>query len=347
MRIGHFFATLVTIIIFLSFYTLWQVFWISADEALPAVSFEVADGSSLAQVGADLKEQGIIGNEFLFKMYAKFKNADTKIRSGFFLLRPGSSISDVLSALTIAQMKDDREITTLEGWSVREIGDYLASEGIADTREFLELVGFPAQTAPGFESEFVTSLRDEYSFLESKPDTVGLEGYLFPDTYRIYLDATLPDIVRKMLDNFDSKLTVEMRSEIKRQGKTVHEVITMASIIEREARGLEDQKQVSDIFWRRLSEGMPLETCSSVNYITGKNDPAVTLEDRDIDSPFNTYLYPGLPPGPIANPGMSAIEAAIFPTANDYWYFLTDEEGNMHYATTYDEHISNKAIYLR
>ncbi|MBU1906680.1 endolytic transglycosylase MltG [Patescibacteria group bacterium] len=339
-------ATLITIGLLLLIWGVWQVYWSSPAKDAETIAVTIEEGSSLKLVSDDLKEQKIINSKTLFRAYAKWKDLDTEIRAGEFYLQPGMSVVDALETLTVLQAEPENTLTFLEGWSLRDYGYYLENQGLFQAEELHESVGFPVSAGQS-ETEFVSSLRDEYELLASKPTDVPLEGYLFPDTYRFFTDATLEDMVRKMLDNLELKLTDEMLAEIERQGRTVHEVLTLASIVEREARGNEDQAIVADIFWRRLEVGQALQACSTVNYVTGKSDPAVTYEDQAIDSPYNTYLYRGLPPGPIANPGLGAIEATIYPTANNYWYFLTDNDGNMHYSSTYDEHLSNKATYLR
>jgi len=336
---------LIVIIAFVAYVAIGsQVYWREYDETAEPIVFVVEGGSSLGQVAENLKEADVIDSVFFFKAYAKWQGLSASVQAGEFVLYPGMSIEDTLASLTRAE-EAERSVTILEGWSVREIDGYLVEQGISEQWELYELTGGPAEVAG--EAKYVTTLRDEYAFLESKPTEVGLDGYLFPDTYRIFIDATLDEIVHKMLDNFNVKLTEELRTEIARQGKTIHEIITMASIIEREVRGEEDRKLVSDIFWKRYNVGMPLQADSTVNYVTGKDTPAISFEDRDIDDLYNTYQYPGLPPGPIANPSLEAIEAAIYPISNDHWYFLTDQDGNVHYASTNDEHANNKALYLR
>jgi len=169
-----------------------------------------------------------------------------------------------------------------------------------------------------------------------------------PDTYRVYADADLKEeVLAKIFNNLEGKITAEMRSEIKNQGRSFYEILTMASMVEREAQAEEDMKMVADIFWRRLDMNWALQSCATVNYITGKNDPGVTNVDRAIDSPYNTYLHPGLPAGPIGNPGLNAIKATIYPTSNDNWYFMSGKDGEMYYGRTLDEHNTNVYKYLR
>jgi len=151
-----------------------------------------------------------------------------------------------------------------------------------------------------------------------------------------------------MLSNFDSKFTPEMRAEIENQGKTVYEIVTMASIIQKEVRSEKDMKMVSGIFWNRIKNGQALESCATLAYILGENKPQYTYEDTRIDSPYNTYMNRDLPPGPIANPGIEAIKAAIWPTDSNYNFFLSSSDGGETiYSRTFEEHVRNKEKYLR
>jgi UPF0755 protein len=180
--------------------------------------------------------------------------------------------------------------------------------------------------------------------LADKPADATLEGYLFPDTYEVSTDQTCEQMIDAMLINFGNKLTPELQEKIKGQDKTIFEVVTMASLLEKEVKTLEDKKIVAGILHNRLQMGMPLQLDSTVNYITGKNDPGVLIKDTQIDSPYNTYKYKGLPIGPISNPGMDSISAALEPTETDYLYYLSD--GKTYYAKTLKEHAANRAKYL-
>jgi UPF0755 protein len=190
-------------------------------------------------------------------------------------------------------------------------------------------------------------LQKDYKFLTNLPNKANLEGFLFPDTYRFYYDADADDIVRKMLDNFEQKLSPDLASSIEKSGHSLFEIVTMASILEREVKSDADRRQVADIFWRRLKIGMRLQADSTVNYLIDGNSPALSYKDMQLNSTYNTYKYYGLPPGPICNPGLSAITAAINPEPNQYLYFLTDDQSNVHFARTLDEHNKNKAQYLK
>jgi len=315
-------ATIITITICLAALATWELFLRQPDQETGVVEVTIESGSTLGQVADLLQEKGVIGSSWLFEWYGRLRGVDRDIVAGTFFLNPETNVLDAIRSITQPSYAEERELTFLEGWSLRDVSSYLIEQGLIES-----------------EDELYTITGDPVS-------SDSLEGYLFPDTYRLFADATAQDVVDKMIENFDQKVTQEMRDQIQLQDRTLDEVIIMASILEREARGEEDMGMVADIFWRRYEINMALQSCASVNYVTGKSDPAITYEDQQIDSLYNTYQYPGLPPGPISNPGLEAINAAIYPTANDYWYFLNDEEGLTHYATTNDEHAANKAMYL-
>jgi len=250
---------------------------------------------------------------------------------------------------------DEETLTIPEGWSVQDIGQYLERTGKWTSQDFLNIVGWPRVDYRNQKSKTKpVDFSGQYDFLADKPGYYGLEGYLFPDTYRVYASSTVTEIVDKMLANFDQKLTPKMRAEIKAQGKTINEVIILASIIEKEAP-INYQKDdnrsariISGIFWNRIGIGQGLQSDATLSYIFNDNKSQHSGRDLEIDSPYNTYKYRGLPPGPICNPGILAIEAAIYPIATDYYYFLTSKDGGeVYYARNYDEHLQNKYKYLR
>lgn len=175
----------------------------------------------------------------------------------------------------------------------------------------------------------------------------NLEGYLFPDTYEFPLGVDSETIVRVMTSNFDTKITKDIREEIARQGKSLREIVIMASILEKEVKTFEDKKIVSGILWKRLSVSMPLQVDSTITYITGKKTIRISLEDTQIDSPYNTYKYLGLPPTPISNPGIESILAAVYPKESDYWYYLSKPDGKTVFSKTLSEHNVAKSKYLK
>lgn len=312
-------------------------------------NFTISKGEGVNTISQNLKDQNLINSKFYFETYVWQKGVETKLQAGEYVLNPSLTIKDIVEILTTGEaLSKEKTIKIIEGWNTREVSQYFEREGMFQSEELLELVGYP-KIDYRYNQEFPTpkDYSSEFNFLSDKPNYVGLEGYLFPDTYRIFEDASLDDIVTKMLNNFDSKLTDDMRSDIESQGKTVYEIVTMASIIEKEVRSEEDMKLVSGIFWNRINNGQALQSCATLAYILGVNKDQYTTEDTQVDSPYNTYQNQGLPPGPITNPGLKAIEAAIYPADTNYNYFLSDPEtGETIFSTTYDEHNANKARYL-
>ncbi len=251
--------------------------------------------------------------------------------------------------------KPEKTIKIVEGWNLYDFHTYINSLPNWSGDELLKITGQPKKDyrlEP--EDTWPVDFSDRFSFLESKPKYYGLEGFLFPDTYRVFEDATIDDLVIKMLENFDSKLSPEMRKEIERQGRTIYDVIILASLVEKEAlinysdpENI-DARTVAGIFLNRLKIGQALQADATLTYVFNNNKPAHSGEELKVDSPFNTYRYRGLPPTPIANPGIKAIEAAINPLSTNYYYFLTTLDGvNIYYARTYEEHLQNKYKYLK
>lgn len=243
-------------------------------------------------------------------------------------------------------------LTIIPGWNLRQVAtDWVKNGVIKNENELYDIVGRPAynykahgEMAPKI---FFAGTSTVVYFFTVKPSNLSYEGFLFPDTYRVYADAKAEDVLKKVFANLDEKITPQMREDIARQGKDIFEILTMASVVEKEAPTKESMAVVADIFLRRYQKKWALQSCATVNYITGKNDPGVTDKDRAINSLFNTYKYPGLPLGPISNPSLQAIVATIYPQRNDYWYFMSGADGAMHYAKTLDEHNVNVFKYLK
>jgi len=173
-----------------------------------------------------------------------------------------------------------------------------------------------------------------------------LEGYLFPDTYYLPIDFKAEDLVKVMRENFDKKIAPYL-SEIEKQGKSLKEVMILASLVEKEVKTKEDKEIVAGILWKRLNAKIPLQVDATITYITGKKTTKISLEDLQIDSPYNTYKYLGLPPTPICNPGLESILAVIYPKETDYWYYLTTPEGKTIFSKTFLEHKIAKEKYLK
>jgi len=327
-------------------FVFWRVFLIQPPAEAPAITFEITKGASAGEIAEALERAGLLTNDWLFRLYARLQGVEEKLQAGIFEIRPGLSVRDLARYLINPQWAE-RELKFIEGWNLRDYERYLEKAGLGELAAWHNLVGQPTVDYRFSKNAPPRDFNRDFAFLADKPAYLSLEGYLFPDTYRVPKNAGAEEIARRLLSNFDKKLDDSWRAEIKRQGKSIFEVVTMASLIEREAREVTDKKIVADILWRRLSIGMPLQVDASVNYITGGKSPAVSLAETKIDSPYNTYKYSGLPLGPIANPGLASLQAAIYPERNDYWFFLADQDGVLHYSKTLDEHNRLKARYLR
>lgn len=313
------------------------------------VMFVVSKGESVKQIGDNLVNAGLIKSKFYFETYVWRTKNQANLQAGEYIINPRQSIKEIVAIFVAGDAAiQERTIKIIEGWNLRDIGQYFEREGMFQSEELLELVGFPKiDYRVNTNMSYPKDYSGKFSFLSDKPKYYSLEGYLFPDTYRIYEDATLDDIVVKMLNNFEKKLTSEMRAEITKQGKSIYEIITLASLIEKEVRIEKDMKIVSGVFWDRIKNGQPLESCATLAYILGENKPQYSLEDTKIDSPYNSYLILGLPPTPISNPGLKAIKAAIYPEFTKYNYFLNRfDNGETVFSETYEEHLKNKAKYL-
>jgi len=318
------------------------LYWQNLNSAVDANGqkqvFVVNKGETIRQVADNLKKENLIRSAFYFKNKI---GPNDNIKAGEYSISPKLSTKEIIKILTLGEaLSREKSITIIEGWNNKEIAAYLEKNNIISSKDFIALANSPlGQWKFGF-------LRPD--FLDDAPKQAGLEGYLFPDTYRISQGALAEEIISKMLDNFDKKLTPEIKEEIKRQGKTIYEIVTMASIIEKEVRSTDDMKIVSGIFWDRLKNGQGLESCATLAYILGINKTQYSLEDTKVDSPYNTYKYRGLPPGPIANSGLNAIRAAVYPEDTNYNYFLSDPAtGQTIYSKTLDEHNANKNKYLK
>jgi len=303
------------------------------------VVFNIKDGESVKEIGVNLEAVELIRSAYWFEVYVFFDGSQSNFIAGDYLLGKDSNIKEVVDILTSGQVADEQVITIIEGWNSVEISDYLAEQGVVEKNDFLKAVAT---------KDSRRLIPDKiYNLLVDKPAEQDLEGYLFPDTYRIYEDATSVDIIKKMLDNFEIKFTDQMKQDVEAGNMSIYEIITLASIIEKEVRTDTDRKIAAGIFYDRMNLGVALQSDATVNYVTGKQALQPSSEDLKVDNLYNTYKYKGLPPGPICNPALSAIMAAIYPEKSEYFYFLTKPDGSTVFSKTYDEHLENKRKYLQ
>jgi len=343
----RYFLTILILIILLGGLFLWSGIYFPVEKDSEEKSFLVEKGEGAKEISAGLKEERLIKYGSLFRFYVLAKGVSGELKAGEYSLSRSMNIPDIVEKLVSGDVIKNK-ITIIEGWNLRDIGWGFENKGMFMAEELFELVGFPLIDYS--ETEDLPEPRDfseEFSFLEDKPKELSLEGYLFPDTYELSYDATLEEIVRKVLANFDKKLAPGLREEIASQEKTIFEIITMASLIEKEVRTLEDKKVVSGVLWKRLEHKIPLQVDATITYITGKKTTKVSKRETEIDSLYNTYKYRGLPLGPISNPGLESISAAVYPEDSDYLYYLSTPEGETIFSETLEEHNEAKAKYLK
>jgi len=294
--------------------------------------FVIDKGQVVGQIGDSLKEAGLIRSKLAFRVVVKLQGSDKTFQAGSYTL-PSLALRDLVAILSSGEGAREQTITIIEGLRNRDIVDYLRAQEVKVADDFADLVGAPEK------------LEDLPAYLVGLD---SLEGYLFPDTYRVFKDVEAKDLVRLMLDNFDNKISrIELADQIERSERPLHEIIIMASIIEKEVADSDERKVASGLLWKRLDVGMPLQVDSSVNYVTGKKTPALSSADRNLDTFYNTYLYPGLPPGPIANPGLDAIKAALYPQESEFWFYLSKPNGETVFSKNLEEHNKAKAKYLK
>ncbi|MCC7500329.1 endolytic transglycosylase MltG [Candidatus Nomurabacteria bacterium] len=295
------------------------LYWIflSAPPDFPRGAYvRVPQGASLQYMAETFEDRAVVRNGFLFKLAVRALGDHRKIPAGEYYFPQGEGLVQVAIRLVSGDFNTTPvRITVPEGATNREITALLAEQ------------------LPEFDiREFIAATKDK-------------EGYLFPDTY-FFMPGESTEGILSVFNNGLQTHLQKIESKIEASGKTLHEVLTMASILEKEAAKLEDRKLISGVLWHRIDIGMLLQVDAVFPYYLGRNTFEVTIDDLKEDHPYNTYVNKGLPPGPIGNPSLDAILAAVEPTPNNYVYFLSDLDGNFHFANTYEQHLANKARYL-
>lgn len=314
------------------------------------VLYNLERGSSYKEIARDLERRGIIKNAQFFKFYVLVTLQYSKLQAGNYELSESMSITDIVKKFIAGDIVKQR-ITVIEGWDIEDIAKNLAEKEIYSKENFILATkkDWSTCSASAQSSNQISDCSGfSFEFLNDKPKNVSLEGYLFPDTYYLSEKSLPEELIKFALSNLDKKLTLELRQEISRQKKSLFQIITMASMLEKEVQTLENKKVVSGILWKRIKEGIPLQVDATINYVTGKSDKKVAINDTKIDSPYNTYKYYGLPLGPISNPGMDSILATIYPESSDYWYYLSaDGTGKTIFSKTLEEHIEAQRQYFK
>lgn len=291
----------------------------------------VPRGTSTNGIGELLESHGLISDAFVFRLKSKLEGYDGKFRAGEYYLSPGMSMDQIIEHL-LAGRDSATRFTIPEGYDLRRTADALEAQGLIDRETFFKEIE---------KGEF------DYWFVEGlKEGESRLEGYLYPETYEIFVNATEKEIIGKMLSQFNTVFTEEHIKRMQELELSLNEVMILASIVEREAVVSEDRPIIAGVFQHRLRIGMPLQSCATVQYILGEQKPVLSIADTQIKSPYNTYLNAGLPPTPICSPGIESINAVLWPEETDYLYFLAKGDGSHVFSVTYEEHLRNKAIYI-
>lgn len=287
----------------------------------------IAEGERFGDVVDTLSEEGIIQYKFAFRLFSALSGAEKKIAAGTYALNTDMDYSAIINNMSKrSASRQQTTVTIPEGYTVAQIFSLLESRNVSTAEKL-------SQTA--------TNHNYAFSFLQDIPlgDPTRLEGYLFPDTYNFYLGEDPLYVINKMLVNFDARITDDLRQEILDSGKSIHDIIIIASMIEKETDG-SDQKTISSVIYNRLKNTTGetagfLNIDASIQYVLPAGQVVTQADYQGVDSPYNTYRYKGLPPGPIANPGMAAIRAAMYPDSTGYYFYALGKDGTHHFFKTY------------
>lgn len=309
------------------------------------VLIEVMSGDTAAAIATRLADAGVIDDASSFRLLARVTGAERRLEAGEYEFARGTSVLDALTRIN-AGLTAGRLVAVPEGLRMEEVAALLERRGIVPARDFLGAAAtYPGPTAP------------TAPLLSSRPPGLSLEGFLFPATYSFSRKATPAEIVDTMVKALDERLTPQLREEARQKGLSVYQVVTLASIVEREVVRPEEAPLIAGVFLNRLRLDMPLQADPTVQYSVAAPGAAtaggglwkhdLTAQDLQSASPYNTYARKGLPPGPIASPGIDAILAVIRPASTDYLFFVARPDGSHVFATTFEEHERNVARYQR
>ena len=314
------------------------VFWqgITAPKE-PAISskqqeFTIAAGDSFWQISQRLEQQGLIKNHLFFEAYGLLTGQYKKLQPGRYLLSAALNISQIANKIARGDYAPEN-LTIIEGWTLNNILKQLKEQNLASANDFLQTAG----------QDFSAS----FSFLRDKPKELDLEGYLFPDTYQLRINDPAQALINKALRNFEQKFNLQLQTKAQSQGRSIFDIARMASLLEKEVKTYQDKKIVAGILWKRLDSGWPLQIDATVGYLKGKASLELTKEDLALDSEYNTYKHKGLPKGPICNPGLESLRAAVEYQASDYWFYLSKPDGSTVFSKTLAEHNKNREKYLK
>ncbi len=296
------------------------------------VTIEIPKNSSTAEMAALLKKEGLIHSEIAFRFYARYNSVDGKLKPGVYSLHKGMSVEEIIQEMLKGPVEIIK-ITVPEGYTVAQIAELVEKKGIAGREEFLALA----------------DRKWDYPFLENiSVEHNKLEGYLYPDTYHLGPGTPPEKLVQMMLERFNQVIKEHnYRELVQNRGLTLHEAVTIASMVEREAKVAEERARIAGVIYNRLEKGMPLQIDATIQYVLDKPREILLYKDLEVKSPYNTYRNTGLPPGPIANPGWPSLEAVIKPEKHEYLYYVAKPDGSHAFSRTLQEHNMNIRKYQK
>jgi peptidoglycan lytic transglycosylase G len=308
---------------------LWFRDAVYGDRSLPAApaTYIVPRGATLAETASGLHAAGILAHPIAFRILARLRGDEADVQSGQFQFPAHQSSDEILRRLTTGAA-DAVWVTFPEGFTARQIGDRLGARSLVNATAFARYAGHTPLEVDGTRAP-------------------SLEGYLFPSTYLVPIGATPAHVAKILTDQFFRELPANAVAEARAHGLTVPQVITLASLIEREAQADDERPLMAGVYYNRLRAGMPLEVDATIEYVFPEHHTVITRRDLEIDSPYNTYRHTGLPPTPIANPGKASIDAAFAPLASPYLFYVYKGNGHHAFAKTLDEHNANVERYLK
>ena len=302
------------------------------------VTVKIDEGMSVAAIAERLYERELIRSPRAFTLYARFTGSESQLQAGSFVIKQSLSTGEIVNVLSTGRA-EEMIITIPEGFTVSDIDSLMAENGLLNAGEFITC-------AQKCDVSYHWFLPEDTSKLADRGGSV--EGYLFPDTYFVVAaDFTAETFLNRLLTTFEKRVIQEFPDQLARSDISLHQVITMASLIEEEASNDAERSVIAGILWKRYNAGLGLGVDATVRYILKKPTDEITLADLNDNSPYNTRKFKGLPPGPITNPGQKSIEAAFHPQDTEYWYYLHDPNEDIHYAVTNEEHNINRNTYLR
>jgi len=298
------------------------------------IVIEIPSGSSTNKIANILKENGLVKSEIVFKNIVRNKKLDGKLKAGKYTLNNGMNLEQIVYQLEAGGKNENIVYFTIpEGYEIKDIAERLDELKLIDKEVFLELTADASKFS------------DKFSFLKELPKEQSLEGFLFPDTYEVYVNVSEEEIIERMLSRFEQFYETDLKKEVEKSELDLNEIVTFASIVEKEARVDKERSTIAGVLYNRLNIDMLLQVDATVQYALGERKQRLLYKDLEVESPYNTYIHKGLPPAPIASPGGKSLIATVKPSDVDYLYYVLKKDGSGEhiFTKTYEEHLNAKS----